>query len=60
MINKHDRNRAIWTALDSGRTVEQLSDQYGLTAARLRVVVREEGHKRSFSPELFYRSLRRP
>jgi Mor family transcriptional regulator len=60
VINKYDRNRAIWTALESGRTVEELSSQYGLTPSRLRVVVREEGHKRCFSPEMFYRALRRP
>jgi Mor family transcriptional regulator len=59
LVNKHERNKVIWAALDSGSTVEQLSDQYGLTPARLRAVLRDEDHKRAFSPELFYRTLRR-
>ena len=53
-----DRNRQIYIAFEAGRTIEELSEDYGLTGLRIRAVLLDEGHKRIVSPEPFYCEIR--
>jgi len=53
-----NRNRQIYTAFEAGRTVEELSEDYGLTGLRVRAVLLDEGHRRTVSPEPFYCEIR--
>ncbi len=52
------RNREIFSALQAGKGVEDVADFYGLTAARIKTILREEKLKRRYSPEEIYRDLR--
>jgi hypothetical protein len=53
-----DRNRQIYTAFAAGRTIEELSQDYGLTGLRIRAILMDENHKRVVSPEPFYCDIR--
>ena len=53
-----DRNRQIYTAFTAGRTVAELSRDYGLTGLRIRAILLDENHRRVVSPELFYSEIR--
>ena len=53
-----DRNRQIYTAFAAGRTITELSQDYGLTGLRIRAILLDENHRRVVSPELFYSEIR--
>ncbi len=54
-----NRNREIFLKFKAGITVERLAEQHGLTIQRVRVLLTDERHKHSVSPEHFYRARRR-
>jgi len=58
MAPKSDRNRVIFAAFEAGQSLEQLSEHHGLSPGRVHAVLMAEKHKRTVSPEPFYRSLR--
>jgi len=58
MPNNAERNREMLAAYEAGRTIEQLSKDYGLSAITIGSVLTGERHKREVSPDPFYRSLR--
>ncbi len=58
MANNSERNRKMLTAYEAGRTVEQLSEDYGLSCSSIGSILTGERHRRRLSPETFYRSLR--
>ncbi len=58
MSPKSDRNRRMFDAFEAGQSLAQLGDIYCLTQARVRAVLTDEKHKRTVSPEPFYRTLR--
>jgi hypothetical protein len=58
MPPKSDRNRHIFAAFEAGQSLKQLGDVHCLTQARVRAVLMAEKHKRTVSPEPFYRTLR--
>jgi hypothetical protein len=58
MALKSDRNRDMFTAFEAGQSLEQLGDAHCLTPTRVRAVLTAEKHKRTVSPEPFYRILR--
>jgi hypothetical protein len=58
MSPKSDRNRCMFAAFEAGQSLEQLGDMHCLTQARVRAVLTDEKHKRTVSPEPFYRTLR--
>jgi hypothetical protein len=53
-----DRNRLIYTAFAAGRTITELSRDYGVTGLRIRAILMDENHKRVVSPEPFYCGIR--
>lgn len=53
-----ERDHAILVAFEAGRTLEQLSGDYELKADRVRAIIAAERHRRTVSPEPFYRSIR--
>lgn len=53
-----DGNRKMFASFKDGQTVESLGEQYGLSAARVRVLLTNEKHKHEVSPEGFYRACR--
>ena len=55
---KTDRNRVMFAAFQSGRTIEQIGEDYRLTWNRVRAILTDEKHRRTVSPEPFYRALR--
>jgi Mor family transcriptional regulator len=58
MAPKSDRNRQIFAAFEAGQSLEQLSEHHCLSPGRVHAVLMAEKHKRTVSPEPFYRSLR--
>ena len=58
MANKSERNREMLAAYEAGRTVKQLSEDYGLSRASIGSILTGERHRRRLSSEPFYRSLR--
>jgi Mor family transcriptional regulator len=58
MAPKSDRNRQIFAAFEAGETLEQLGEFHGLSPTRIHAILMAEKHKRTVSPEPFYRSLR--
>lgn len=58
MPNKAKRNQEMLAAYEAGRTIEQLSKDYGLSVASIGSVLTGERHKREVSPDPFYRALR--
>jgi len=58
MPPKSDRNRLMFAAFETGRSLEQLGEDHRLTQARVRTVLTAEKHRRTVSPEPFYRTLR--
>lgn len=58
MKNKTARDREIFVAFEARRSLEQLCEIYGLTCDRVRAIVTAEQHKRTVSPEPFYRAIR--
>ena len=58
MALKSDRNRGIFAAFEAGQSPEQLGECHGLTPGRVRAVLTDEKHRRTVSPDPFYRSLR--
>lgn len=56
---KSERDYRILVAFEAGRTLEQLAEDYALKAERVHTIIIEERHRRTVSPEPFYRSLRR-
>jgi hypothetical protein len=58
MALKSDRNRHIFAAFEAGQSLEQLGECHCLTPGRVQAVLIAEKHKRTVSPEPFYRSLR--
>jgi Mor family transcriptional regulator len=53
-----ERNREMLAAYEVGRTVEQLSKDYGLSRSSIGSILTGERHRRRLSPEPFYRSFR--
>jgi hypothetical protein len=58
MAPKSDRNRNIFAAFEAGQSLAQLEDVHCLTQGRIRAVLTAEKHKRTVSPEPFYRIIR--
>ena len=58
MPPKSDRNRRMFAAFEAGQSIEQLGGVHRLTQARVRAVLTDEKHKRTVSPDPFYRTLR--
>jgi hypothetical protein len=58
MAPKSDRNRHIFAAFEAGQSLEQLGEYHGLTPARVHAILMDEKHRRTISPEPFYRTLR--
>ena len=58
MTSKSDRNRHMFAAFEAGQSLDQLGDAHCLTPTRVRAVITAERHKRTVSPEPFYRTLR--
>ena len=58
MPPKSDRNRRMLAAFEAGQSLEQLGNVHCLTQARVRAVLTDEKHKRTVSPDPFYRTLR--
>ena len=58
MAPKSDRNRNIFAAFEAGQSLAQLGDVHCLTQGRVRAVLTAEKHKRTVSPEPFYRIIR--
>jgi hypothetical protein len=58
MAPKSDRNRSIFAAFEAGQSIAQLGEYHGLTPGRVHAVLMTEKHKRTVSPEPYYRSLR--
>jgi Mor family transcriptional regulator len=58
MIRQTDRNRVIFDAFEAGRTTEQIAEDHALTWNRVRAILTDEKHRRTVSPEPFYRALR--
>jgi Mor family transcriptional regulator len=52
------RNREIFSALQAGKSLEDIAHLYGLTATRIKAILREEKLKRRYSLEAAYRDLR--
>ena len=59
MARKFERDFQIFVAFEAGRKIEQLAEDYTLTDFRIRAIITAERHRRAFSPEPFYRNLRR-
>jgi hypothetical protein len=55
-----ERNRELFSAYEAGRTIKQLSENYGLTEERVRTILTDEKLKLRFSTDPFYRKLRGP
>ena len=53
-----ERNRFLLAAYESGRTVEELSREFGLSVGTVGSLLTQERHKRRDSPEPLYRALR--
>ena len=53
-----DRNRLMFAAFQTGRTMEEIAKDHTLTQMRVRAVLTDEKHKRVVSLEPFYRALR--
>jgi hypothetical protein len=58
MTSNSDRNRQIFAAFQAGQSLEQLGEDHGLTPGRVRAILLDEKHRRTVSPEPFYRTLR--
>jgi len=58
MALKSDRNRQMFAAFEAGQSLEQLGEHHSLSPGRVHAVLMAEKHKRTVSPEPFYRSLR--
>ena len=58
VVRKAKRDREILAAFEAGRSVEDLSEIHGLTCERITKILTAERHKRSLSPEPFYRAIR--
>jgi predicted nucleic acid-binding Zn ribbon protein len=59
MTNNAKRNRAMLSAYEASRTIEQLAEDHGLAIASITSILTVERHRRRESPEPFYRALRR-
>jgi len=59
MAFKSGRNRDILAAYETGQTLEQLSQEYGLSASSVKAILTQERQKRRVSPDPFYRALRK-
>jgi hypothetical protein len=53
-----DTNRRIRAAFAAGRTITELSQDYGLTGLRIRAILLDENHRRVVSPNPFYSEIR--
>jgi len=58
MQRKSDRDFAILVAFEAGRTLEELAEDYAVKVERVRAIIIAERHRRTVSPDRFYRSLR--
>jgi len=58
MAPKSDRNRQIFAAFEAGQSLEQLGEYHCLSPSRVRAILMDEKHRRTVSPEPFYRTLR--
>lgn len=56
---REERNRKIYSAYQAGRSISQLSQDFHLRPDRVRVILAEERNKQSFSPQPYYRTLRK-
>ena len=54
-----ERNREMLAAYEAGRTIQQLSEDYGLSVASIGSILTGERHKREVSPDPVYRALRK-
>ena len=59
MPPKTDRNRRMLADFEAGHSLERLGTDHALTSSRVLAVLTDEKHRRSVSPDPFYRSLRR-
>jgi len=53
-----ERDRAINAAFEAGKSIEELSEAHGLTCNRITTILTTERHKRTVSPDPYYRSIR--
>ena len=58
MSKNAERNRAMLSGYESGQTIEQLAQCYGLSIASISSILTGERHRRRESPQPFYRALR--
>jgi hypothetical protein len=58
-LRKSERDYGILVAIEAGRNIEQLAEDYALKADRIHAILIAERHRRTVSPEPFYRTLRR-
>ena len=58
MPKTEERNRKMLAAFEAGRTVQELSQDYGLSVASVSPILTGERHRREISPQPFYREFR--
>jgi Mor family transcriptional regulator len=59
MPRNAERDREIFDAVQTGQQLAGLAKLHALTPERIQTIVIAERHRRTISPEPFYRSLRR-
>ena len=53
-----ERNHKMLEEFKAGRTIQELSEDYGLSIASISPILTGERHRRELSPHPFYRDLR--
>lgn len=59
---KFERDYGMLVAFEAGRTLEQLAEDYAVTAERVHAIVTAERHRRTYTPDAlwtFHTGMRR-